>query len=136
MTQYDLIKHLSWHQCFSLILIGCGVPVYFYLGFHLPIFTDEVAWKIASSRYQVDQGLSVSLLPLCSAKAFLTKVPSVFVPAALLESFLYQDLSNLIKLRWYGSISLALFFLSVFVLCYIVNLGHRPHSILNSFITS
>ncbi|MCW2240922.1 hypothetical protein [Azospirillum canadense] len=71
------------------------------LGYFLPVYADEVTWKLLQSRYLIDGFVNITLLPQCGA-SFVTEVPYFMVPSRLLDAFLFQDLSSPMKLRIYG----------------------------------
>lgn len=77
----------------------------------LPVYVDEVQWKLTVSRYFLDGGMLIYLFPACE-KGYLLPIPITWYPGRLLDSFLYGDASNFKKLRLYGwTIFIGLIFL-------------------------
>lgn len=124
-----------WDDVPLIVLLALLVG-YFYLGFHLPIYTDEIGWKITSSRYLLNHGSSLSLIPQCNPTNFLVKIPIVFLLAALVESVLYQNLSYLLKLRWLSCLNQLLYFLTLFFICKKLNRAYNFASANKVFVFS
>lgn len=85
------------------------------LSFFVPIYIDEVGWKILSSRIILEKGQTLGLLPQCRS-TFLQTPPFWLLPARYLDALLYGDLSNLLKLRVLGCLSWFVFILLFLVL--------------------
>ncbi|MCX6102494.1 MAG: hypothetical protein NT000_04440 [Proteobacteria bacterium] len=85
---------------------------------HYPIFTDEISFKIIYSRYFLDSGKAIFLWPQCNTE-FTDRFPISFLPFRILESFLFQDLTNPLKIRWFGVLYFCLYLL---LICFIVDL--------------
>ena len=83
-----------------VLIFGLLIPsVYFSV--HLPIFTDEVAWKWITSRWWSDGGYSISLYPQCSISG-QAKIPLMFVPVRIVDSLLYGTPRSIFLLRYIG----------------------------------
>lgn len=67
----------------------------------LPIYTDEIAVKIATGRLLNDGFELISLFPQCGA-AFSLPVPFTWIPARFLDWMIYGNLSEPIFLRLIG----------------------------------
>ena len=68
----------------------------------LPIYTDEIWWKVFRSRLFLDDGYaSLHGLHLCTSHASHPE-PWFFLPFRLLDAWIYQDMSNPMKLRTWG----------------------------------
>ena len=76
----------------TTMAVGCFVPVY----------SDEVTWKLLQLRYLIDGLVNITLLPQCGG-SFLTDVPYFMIPDRLLDAALFQDLSAPMKLRIFGT---------------------------------
>ena len=74
-----------------VLLLACAVPIY----------TDEIVWKILQARYFLDHGLVNNGFPQCGP-SFLVPPPLTHLPARVLDAWLYQDLSHPLKLRVLG----------------------------------
>lgn len=72
----------------------------------VPIYNDEVGWKIITTRFLLDGGTMISLFPRCDA-TFLTDPPWFMVPVRIAEAWTYADLS-LFQIRAMGVLSLGL----------------------------
>lgn len=81
----------------------------------LPIYTDEVGWKILQARYYLDGGRNITLFPQCGAP-FATTPPWFMLPARIIDAWLYGALNEPIKLRLLGVASFAAFLGFVLVL--------------------
>jgi len=91
----------KWLKYISLGGLGVVSLLTLYLCAYVPIFTDEINIKVISARYFLDSGIAMTLHPTCVPE-FTEKVPLLFAPFRMIESLLYQDLSNPLKLRWMG----------------------------------
>lgn len=78
-----------------------------YLAFFFPIHEDEVGWKLMLTRFWRDNGSSVNYMASC-APDFTVAIPKFLYPAAILEAWLYQDITNIHKLRIFGMVSVSL----------------------------
>lgn len=87
-----------------------------YLGFHIPIYSDEVTWKIMMARLWRDLGMSITTGPQCG-KSFSVSIPLLFLPFRAFDSWLYEDLTNLIKLRILGGINFIFWIGATWLLC-------------------
>ena len=88
-----ILRDLSW---ITIASQACLLP--FLL--HLPIYSDELQWKILSSRALVDEKL-LYLFPVCE-KGFRLDMPWTWYPLRFAEALVYQDLSNPYRLRYGG----------------------------------
>src|SRR4249920_795340 len=89
-----------------VLLVACTVPIY----------SDEIVWKIMQARYFLDHGLVTNAFPQCGP-SFLLPPPLTHLPARILDAALYQDLSHPLKLRVLGVLGagalLALFYRTI-----------------------
>lgn len=69
--------------------------------YSVPIYVDEPQWKLTASRLFLDGGKLIYLFPGCG-DGWILPVPWSWYPGRILDSFLYQDSTSLIKLRMYG----------------------------------
>ncbi len=111
----------------TIAILSLMAGGYLVWGFYVPIFFDEVGWKIITSRYFLDGGYSINLFSFCGASSLLTPFPKILLPAAFLDAFLYQNLSELLKFRWLGLLNLVLFIFALFYLVKKVSEG-QPSS--------
>ena len=81
-----------------LLLVIAAFALNYELAFRIPIYIDEVGWKILHARYFLDKHVSVTLFPQCRTSFSLSR-PLVFILPSFFESFIYGDLTNLLKLR-------------------------------------
>ena len=86
------------------------------LALYVPIHSDEIAYKWFSGRYWLDQGVAINLFPHCFEQ-FNVKTPSFFIPTSIFYSWLYADLNNPLKLRWFGIVNFLFWLLLVWILC-------------------
>ena len=106
----------------SNLKIGCLVVatviigLIIYLGYFVPVYFDEVAYRLIHARFWLDGGYSVSVFPHCQ-KEVATKIPLVFIPYAILESWLYSSFSSLSQIRLMGIANFLLWLLVFFLLC-------------------
>lgn len=84
-------------------------------GIFLPVYSDEVMNKIYAARFFVDDGRIVSFFPQCSA-SFGNKISVVFFPAAIILSFIFQDL-NPLGIRISGVLVSVIWFVLFAFLC-------------------
>ncbi len=84
-TRYGLLG-LGWIVC--LLAIGS-----FGLAALLPVYTDEIVWKLEQGRlgYDGGQSLSITMQPNCGRYA--TAVPLAALPFRWLDTLFYQDIS-------------------------------------------
>ena len=86
------------------------------LGFYIPIFSDEITWKMIMARLWSDLGMSIHMFPQCG-KPFTVSHPLLFLPFRALDSWLYEDLTNLFKLRILGGINFIFWIGATWLLC-------------------
>lgn len=82
-----------------LPLIGWLALIPLQLAF--PIYSDELEWKLISSRIVIDAGKLIYLFPVC-AGGFLLDAPISWYPAKLFDAALYADMSNPQILRYWA----------------------------------
>lgn len=74
------------------------------LAFSLPLYTDEVLWKILFARYILEGGKLLNLLPACKS-SFLIDTPVSWIPWRALDSWFYRGLDSPVTIRIWGIIS-------------------------------
>jgi len=84
--------------------------------YFFPIYVDEIYWKLINSRFFLDRKEMMYFFPVCT-KGFLLNTPISWYPARILDSLIYQDLSNIYKLRY---ISLTIFLFIILYLAWFV----------------
>lgn len=96
MTRAGKVFHL-------LLAVGVvGLAVWgIWLAAYLPVYADEVGYRIISARYSQDGGVSIYLFPHCSA-GFRTPVPLWMVPFRLAEELIYSPQLGLLHIRAVG----------------------------------
>ena len=67
----------------------------------LPVYMDEIQWKMTVSRYFLDGGKLIYLFPACE-KGWLLATPISWYPGRILDGWIYGDASSPEKLRNYG----------------------------------
>jgi len=74
----------------------------FALALFVPVYTDEIAWKIIQSRVIEDGGksLALTLEPSCGPYAFA--VPTIIYPFRWIDSLVFAHLTSPLALRLYG----------------------------------
>jgi hypothetical protein len=90
------------------------------VGFHLPIYTDEVAFRLIYGRYLADHVIS-GLIPYCE-KVFSVSPPLITIPWRVIDSLTTSVLAA--DPHFFRYFSLAL--LSVFIFCFIKLLNSMP----------
>lgn len=90
-------QSLIWGALFLSIGFFCV----FELTRFVPLFTDEISYKILYARYFLDKGVAPTLFPTCRMN-LISYFPWSFVPFKVVESLIYQDLSFPLKLRYFG----------------------------------
>lgn len=71
-----------------------------FVAFHVPIYSDEIGWKMITSRFFLDSGSAFSLYPHCIKN--WPNTPKMFFVPRLLESALFANISDPAKLRLWG----------------------------------
>ena len=97
------------HLALGLLLIGFVLLL--WIGYLVPIYTDELTFKIIHARIFLDQGKAISLCPQCN-QDFTTTWPFYFAPIRWIDALFYADLGHPLKLRIIG---IAIFLLILFV---------------------
>ena len=67
----------------------------------LPIYSDEIQWRLINARYFLDGGRLLYLFPACS-NGFLNTAPITFYPYWILNSLAYANMSDTRWLRVWG----------------------------------
>lgn len=101
----------------NVLLISILALTFFVyeLAIRAPIFTDEVSYKILFSRYFLDNHISITELPQCRSEFTYTR-PKIFFVFWYLESLIYGDLTNLLKIRVGSILYLAICFYLLFLI--------------------
>src|SRR5215467_4952528 len=86
------------HVIAALPLIGMAVLTPWLLA--LPIYVDELESKAINSRYLLDGGKLIYLLPSCNG--FLEPMPISWYPARLLDVAIFADMTDPQRLRYWG----------------------------------
>lgn len=81
------------------VLVAFGLT--FCLSALVPIYGDEVGWKILQARLFFDDFVNISLLPQCGP-AFTTPTPWFMVPVRALDAWLYGSMTSPLWLRAAG----------------------------------
>lgn len=71
----------------------------------IPIYQDEIGWKLLQARYFQDGGANITMFPQCPA-SFAVPAPWYMLPDRAIEAALYGDISRPIWLRINGILSL------------------------------
>ena len=96
----------------SLLLL---IPL-IIMAVHLPIYSDELLYKWFSGRYWLDNGITLGLFPHCSDQ-FTQRTPKLFLVTRLIDSWLYAELNNPLKIRYLGIFSFLLWLTLMFFVC-------------------
>lgn len=94
----DRFKVFSWCMAVPIVICYCFT---LWGAYSVPIYVDEPQWKLTASRLFLDGGGLIYLFPGCS-DGWILPVPWPWYPGRILDSLIYQDLTNPIKLRIYG----------------------------------
>jgi hypothetical protein len=79
-----------------------------WMAFYVPVYEDEIAWKLFSNRLFIDQGKLVYLFAQCN-RGYWLDMPLTWYPTQWLDSIIYGDASNPSFLRtmgWFGFVAL------------------------------
>lgn len=100
-------------------IVAGGLIVVFAISlataFFVPIYLDEIGWRILRARTDLDGGVGISLWPQCTSR-FALPVAWYNLPWRSLEGWLYADLSHPLWLRISGFGFLALWLGTALVL--------------------
>ncbi len=77
-----------------------GAVLSFAVAFFLPVYTDELGWKLIEGRMYLDGLQSVKLLPQCGNYA--VPIPRLLLPFRYLDSLLYERVDDPIFIRVSG----------------------------------
>ena len=88
----ETIGRLIW------ILAGAVLAVVFFL----PVYTDEILWKLLLGRYHADgnQELALTLIPSC--RFYAKDVPWLLLPYRLFNELLYGNIPGPLSIRIFG----------------------------------
>jgi hypothetical protein len=89
-----------WSRSLAAVAVAF-LAVTFGFSLFIPLFIDEIDWKLLQSRLFLDGFVNISLYPQCGA-AFAVQPPLIFVPVRVLDALLYADLLPFLKLRALG----------------------------------
>lgn len=90
------------------LLFTASFAMSLWMAFYVPIYEDEAAWKLLSSRLFIDQGKLVYLFAQCN-RGYWLDMPLTWYPMQWFDSVIYGDASNPVFLRtmgWLGFIAL------------------------------
>lgn len=82
---------------FGLAVLSFGIAVL------LPVYTDELAWKLQQSRMHLDALRALGLFPTCGNLS--VAIPTVLLPFRLVDALLYEHLSAPFQLRLGGAVT-------------------------------
>lgn len=99
----------------AALLILIGLLSSLTIARYYPIFTDEITFKIIYSRYFLDSGKAIFLWPQCKTE-FVERFPLSFIPFRIIDSLLFQNLTNPLKIRWFGVLCMCCYLLLFFCL--------------------
>lgn len=99
-------RYGSMEKLLERAVVG-AFAVTLLLSVFLPIYTDEVGWKILQARFFLDGGVNINLFPQCGAP-FATAPAWFMVPARAFDAWLYGDLVPPLQLRFMGIASFLL----------------------------
>lgn len=88
---------LLWAGMAAFALLACAT---FSIAALMPLYTDEVAWKMIQGRYLLDGGKTISTLPLCST--FVFDAPVLLRPFRLFDALIYRQFHSPAVIRTYG----------------------------------
>jgi hypothetical protein len=86
---------------FIALLFTASFITSLWMAFYVPIYEDETAWKLLSSRLFIDQGKLVYLFAQCN-QGYWLDMPLTWYPMHWLDSVIYGDASNPAFLRTMG----------------------------------
>ena len=104
-----------------------------WMSFSVPIYPDELAWKLIGSRLFVDGGKLLYFFPQCNTGQWLD-IPITWYPARLIDTLIYQNASKSWLLR---DIGFSLYILLLICWTYILHFTSRISIIYSGlFVTS
>ncbi len=87
----------------AVLVVGVSFVGYLGLALFVPIYTDEVSWKISSARFFAEKASTIaSSSPQCFSDFGRFTYPITFWLGRAFESLLYSNLSPPLVLRWIG----------------------------------
>jgi hypothetical protein len=92
-----IVSSLAILPCLGFLAL---VPILAFL----PIYPDEFQWRLMNARYFLDGGQALYFFPVCS-NGFLNRPPLTSYPYWLINSLLYQNMSDTHYLRIYGLVT-------------------------------
>jgi len=72
-----------------------------WMAFYVPIYSDEIQWKLIASRIFLDGGKLLYFFPACES-GFLLDTPLSALPARWIDSLIYSGANNFQLIRWIG----------------------------------
>lgn len=106
----------------------------FRVAVHVPLYTDEMGWKVIQARYGLDGGRTTSPLPTCSVTEF--DVPPLLKPFRLLDTAVYEGISGPLAVRGIGVALAASWGLLLWALLRRAASGRVPASVLALLVAS
>jgi|GEM_PF-1113211 len=94
---------LSKQSLFAVItlLFTASFATTMWMAFYLPIYGDEIAWKIFSNRLFVDQSKLVYIFAQCN-RGYWLDMPITWYPMQWFDSIVYGNASNPTVMRMWG----------------------------------
>ena len=80
------------------IVFFLGFALTLWIGWQVPVYSDEYQWNFTNSRLLLDSGKLLYFFPGC-ADGFLLNLPWTWLPSRFLDSLLFADASNPYLLR-------------------------------------
>lgn len=82
-------------------LVICLAPVSLGVAFFLPVYTDELVWKVIQARMHLDDMRNVVAHISCERPP--VPIPTLLVPARLVDALLYGNMDDPLHLRMTGA---------------------------------
>ena len=83
----------------ALIMVVLAAAT-FGLSFFVPIYTDEITWKVLQGSMGSDEFETVNIQPTCGTPTF--RVPLLLIPFRFIDTALYQHLAEPLTIRIIG----------------------------------
>mgnify|MGYP007114253550 CR=1 FL=1 len=106
MKSTGLISRQSMFTALTLFFTA-SFALTLWMAFYVPVYGDEIAWKLFSNRQFVDHGKLVYIFAQCD-KGYWLDTPITWYPMQWLDSLIYGNASNDRLLRILGSMGFVL----------------------------